>query len=74
LEIHSGICVQKKYQHRTWFNRVIEKIKRVQFLLPHKVEGKSKKHAAKIKLESYDSIILASYKEIPSTLSAGKHK
>jgi len=26
----------KNYQHRTWFDRVIEKIKRVQFL-PHKV-------------------------------------
>ena len=27
----------RNYQHRTWFDRVIEKIKRVQFFLPHRV-------------------------------------
>ena len=27
----------KNYQHRTWFDRVIQKIKRVQFFLPRRV-------------------------------------
>jgi len=29
--IHSGICVPKNYQHRMWFDRLIEKIKRCSF-------------------------------------------
>ena len=33
MEIHSGMFA-KYYQHRTCFDRVIEKIKRVQFFCP----------------------------------------